>query len=332
VVYRPGIYPPELPAFAKRLTYLFLCSAVAVKWMVDVFTKPLKASDWELYLDIHIVSLLRLRRFPNLHRPKGYNDQMKWLMLFAQHQLMPVCADKIKVRAHVADTIGGAHLIPLKATTTEWKEVVPLLSQGTGVLKCTHDSGSTTLFEFLEPQTIAKLEAKYQRFLSREHGVGKGEWHYQGATRAFIVEEKLPGPAPDIGPADVKVHCVEGEPRMVHIIESRQSHSRQAFFSADGSRLKVRLKQHRGEIESYNFDVVREKVLPLAAALSAPFKYVRVDFYVIDDFPYFGELTFFEEAGIFPHPDEEQDLAAAIRINCTDPRPTLHSTLLKKNR
>lgn len=298
--------------------------------MIDALMLPLRARDWELYLDIHIVSLLRLRRFPNLHSPKGYNDQMKWLMLFAQHELMPVCADKIRVRTYVADTIGGAHLIPLKVTTSDWKDVVPLLAGGTGVLKCSHDSGSTTLFEFLEPQTIAKLEGKYQHFMSREHGVGKGEWQYRGATRAFIVEEKLPGPAPDIGPADVKVHCVQGEPRMVHIIESRQSQSRQAFFSADGSRLKVRLKQHREEIEMYDFEVVRQKVIPLAAALSAPFKYVRVDFYVINDFPYFGELTFFEEAGIFPNRYEEQDLAAVIGIDCSGPRPTIHSTLENK--
>ena len=81
------MYPPRLPAFLKRLMYVVLLLIVRLKWLSDRTFLPLHTHDWILYFDIHVASALRLKRLPNLRNPVGYNDQVKWLMLFAQHQL-----------------------------------------------------------------------------------------------------------------------------------------------------------------------------------------------------------------------------------------------------
>lgn len=263
---------------------------------------------------------------PNLRNPSGYNDQVKWLMLFAQHPLMPICADKVKVRDYVADRIGPDFLVKAKAVSRHWPDIEPFLWEGPGVLKCSHDSGSSTLFETMDLEKVKKLESRFERELLRQHGYGKGEWHYQRVVPQLIVEEKLPGPRPGAGPIDVKIHCVEGKPRLVHIIEDRQGDSRQAFFSATtGKRLELRVKPHRKRILEFDFQVVRTHVLPLALPLAEPFRYVRVDFYLVGNTPYFGELTFFEEAGLFSSRDEERDLSQAIGLRCDDPQPTIHN-------
>jgi hypothetical protein len=42
---------------------------------------------------------------------------------------------------------------------------------------------------------------------------------------------------------------------------------------------------------------------------------------------YFGELTFFEESGLFQNKEEEVDLAEQLEIKCTNPKPTIHNSL-----
>ena len=323
------MYPRHLPAVIKRTIYGFLFVISRLKWLIDMRSLPLLREDWSLYLDIHIASALRLRRLPNLFSPAGYNDQVKWLMLFSQHELMPICADKFRVRSYVADTIGEEYLIPLRAVGESWVEVEQALRRGDGVLKCSHDSGTATLFGSLSEEQIQSLRKLYETRLLREHGVGKGEWHYRGIRPVLMVEEKLPGSSPEVGPADIKVHCVNGEPRMVHIIDNRQTLSRQAFFSSEGKPLNLRIKPHRAKIENFDFEPVKQRIFPLVSRLANPFPYVRVDFYLVDGEPYFGELTFFEEAGLFSKKSEELDLASAIGIRCDNPRPTIHHSLAK---
>jgi len=323
------MYPQHFPDFLKKTLYGFLTLVVRLKWAKDRRSLPLRPHDWELYLDIHIASALRLHRLPNLIAPVGYNDEVKWLMLFSQHELMPVCADKFRARQYVAQTIGEEFLIPLRAVSESWIDIEQALKEGDGVLKCSHDSGTATLFDSLSEEQILNLKSLYESRLLREHGVGKGEWHYRGIKPLLIVEEKLPGSRPEVGPADIKVHCVGGEPRMVHIIDSRQTTSRQAFFSQDGESLNLRIKPHRAKIENFDFEGVRQKIFPLVSRLAKPFPYVRVDFYLVGEKPYFGELTFFEEAGLFLKRSEELDLASAIGIQCDKPQPTIHRSLLR---
>lgn len=322
------MYPAWLPIWFRWGIYAFLRTFIFVKWLLDRSALPLKSSDWGLYLDIHIVSVLRLHRLPNLLDPKGFNDQMKWLMLFDQHPLMRQCVDKYEVRSHVASVIGEEFLVPLRAHGYNWGDVESAISEGSGVIKCSHDSGSARIFEDLSNDEVRALEPRFTRLLRKRHGVGKGEWHYGGYTPRLLVEEKLPGTRPGCGPADVKVHCVSGEPRLIHVIEGRQSADQShAFFLPSGEKVALRVKAHRRDLSVPDIDSMISRVLPLARKLAHPFRYVRTDFYLIQDSVFFGELSFHEEAGLFRNKVEEFDLAKFLEIPCDHPRPTIHSDL-----
>lgn len=307
----------------KRVMYSALWLATRVKFALDSSHLPLKGSDWKLYLDIHIISALRLGRFPNLRAPKSFNDQIKWLMLFAQHPDMPQCVDKLLVRDYVRQKIGEQHLIPLLAVSEKWETIEPVLLSSKGVLKCTHDSGSALVFDRLSETTLPGLKVKYEKLLSREYGVGKGEWPYERATRALIIESRLEGLVDDSIPADIKIHCVQGYPRLIHVIADRNKAPKQAFFLADGTRVFPRIKPTRPQISEFDFEPVKAKILPLAESISEPFAYVRTDFYLSKGHPFFGEMTFFEESGLFRDSREALDLAALLQIECKMPSPTL---------
>ena len=312
----------------RKLIFLILSLVIRAKFLWDSRALPLKSHDWALYLDIHIVSALRLRRLPNLLNPVGFNDQMKWMMLFGQHELMPVCADKFEVREYVAKAIGEQYLIPLKAAGFQWSDVSASVAEGEGVLKCSHDSGSAYLFSNTSPEELVFLENRFEKLLQREHGVGKGEWYYGFYTPRLIVEERLWSPDRTTSPTDIKIHCVGGEPKLVHLIDGRQTGvERQAFFDPDGNPRPVRVKPHREALsQSYPLPPLKE-IMPLASALAAPFRYVRVDLYFVGARIYFGELSFHEQAGLFQSRDEELSLGQAVKIPCSDPNPTVNTAI-----
>lgn len=323
-MFRPGIYPPQFPLWAKRLTYQFIKFMVACKWAVDRLFLPLLPHDWSLYLDIHVIAAVRLRRLPNLLRPKGFNDQTKWLMLFAQHELMPRCVDKVAVREIVAEAIGERYLIPLRIVSTSWDEVASHISEGPGVMKCAHDSGSAWLFDHPTDSEIQSREAKFKALVSREYGVGKGEWMYRNVPRQILIEERLSGKSPEAAPDDIKVHCVNGQPSLIHVIRARRGIQKQAFFSPSGQRLLLRVKPHREQIEGLEIELILDLILVAVRKLASPFKYVRVDMYIVEDRAYFGELSFHEESGLFKNRAEEIDLANILGIECVNPAPTIH--------
>jgi hypothetical protein len=326
-MFRPGIYPPFAPLAAKRAMYFVLWALARLKWSLDTLRLPLNNADWLLYLDIHIISALRLRRFPSLLSPHGFNDQIKWLMLFAQHPDMPQCVDKLRVRDYVEEKIGGQHLIPLTAHSADWEDIAPILATSKGVLKCSHDSGSASFFDQVDPVSLPALRERYEGLLSREYGVGKGEWPYEKATRALLIEERLEGPDEASLPADIKVHCVRGIPKLIHVIADRNTVPQQAFFLTDGTRVFPRVKPARKQIVEFDFETVTAKILPLAGVLAAAFAYVRTDFYLSKGHAYFGEMTFFEEAGLFRDRREDSDLAALLGIECSSPMPSLKSSV-----
>jgi hypothetical protein len=319
------MYPQWLPNVLRKAIFLAISAASWLKWTLDRRSLPLTEADWQLYLDIHVVSAIRLKRLPNLLRPRGFNDQMKWLMLFGQDELMPECVDKLQARKVVSDKIGPQHLIPLRAAGS-WADVLPALKSGSGVLKCTHDSGSAVLFDSLSPDDIDKLEGRFHALLSKEHGVGKGEWHYGRFRPQLLVEERLPGSRPDCGPTDIKVHCVNGEPRLIHFIDGRQARDQsQAFFLPNGKRIQVAVKPDREQMREFDATRALQFVLPPAKKLAGNFRYVRTDFYLVEDKVFFGELSFHEQAGLFQSRREEQDLGRVLRISCDNPSPTLRS-------
>lgn len=301
---------------------------MACKWNIDRFFLPLETYDWGLYLDIHVIAAVRLRRLPNLLRPRGFNDQMKWLMLFAQHELMPRCVDKVAVREVVARAIGVDYLIPLRVVSESWDEVASRVSDGPGVMKCSHDSGSAWLFDDPTESEVRGHEEKFKALVAREYGVGKGEWMYRDVPRRILIEERLPGTSPGVGPADIKVHCVNGEPALIHVIEGRQGVQKQAFFSPTGQRLRLRVKPHRAQIEGFEIGAVLNLVLGPVRKLASPFRYVRVDMYVVENRAYFGELSFHEQSGLFKNRAEEIDLAKVLKIECVNPQKTIHRKVL----
>ncbi len=96
-------------------------------------------------------------------------------------------------------------------------------------------------------------------------------------------------------PFDYKVHCFNGTPQFVEVIGNRNLNTHQANVAIYDFNWK-RLEWTFGDYPMFEVDVEKPSVLnklyKVASILADDFKYVRLDFYIVEDDIYFGEYTF----------------------------------------
>ena len=154
--------------------------------------------------------------------------------------------------------------------------------------------GAIFLREVVGPDALADLHA----LASRDYSLVMREMQYAGLPRRVIVEALVPtadGEPPD----DFKFHCVHGKPLVCQIDHARFGHSWGRLFRlpdfapmdpADG------LVTPPGVMMPSPAQLAA--MMDIAARLSEPFDYVRVDLYDGLDGITFGELTFTPAASL----------------------------------
>lgn len=245
-------------------------------------------------------------------------------MFFAQDRRMPVFCDKIAVRQFVKEQIGEAYLVPL-ISSGPIEIVIPTLSNRQGVLKCSHDSGSAMVIDSPTEGETAVIRRRFEALLSKKYGVGKGEWPYGLVPPQLMFEELLPGTQDGVSPPDVKVHCVDGEPRLYEVIVGRQRLPHGSLFLPNGHQLTEHLRDDRIPLEEFPILTAIRLAEAPARSLSSGLRYARVDFYLAEQNLYFGEITFFPESGLFSV-EPGVDTSRLVGIPHDNPRESIYDS------
>jgi hypothetical protein len=202
----------------------------------------------------------------------------------------------------VVKTIGENYLNKIYGIYESPEEINFNELPNTFVIKTNHDSGSVFIIKDKNSSDIAKICKMIKSSLSKTYGLMKAEWPYGYIQKKIIVEKHihtLQG-----NPPDYKFHCVNGKVKWLQYIFDRDTNTKEAHYTRDFERLPVHLDwdfELAGDvlIKPNNWD----ELLYIAEKLAAPFKYVRVDLYNVDEKPLFGELTFFPKGGYYPSTD-----------------------------
>lgn len=201
---------------------------------------------------------------------------------------MVTLADKVAVKAHVADALGA-----------EW--VIPMIWHGTTlpeqpdwprpfVIKSRHGSNQNIYVRDHDPDWI-RLRRRIAKWCRHPYGQWLDEWLYAHIARGILVE-------PFIGqegqlPIDYKIFVFGGSARYVQVHLDRENAHRWIVFDRDWNRVST---------QTSGIDPAPPKSLAsmLAAAetLGRGFDFVRVDFYEVLGKPLFGEMTFYPGSGL----------------------------------
>lgn len=249
----------------------------------------------------------------DLNNPKTYNEKINWIKLNYENDLMPICADKYTVRQYVIDCGCGEILNELLWQGYNAKNIPFEKLPNRFVIKVTHGSGLNIICKNKKELDKKRTVKKLNKWLEKKYIPCYGEWFYGVIKPRIIIESFLSENNNEV-PKDYKLFCfnnVNGQHDVgltVVDINRMNHHKRQIFDNkwdlVPG--LSISFPNEKKDIlEKPN---QYEKMIHYAKVLSTPFPHARVDFYVINNKIYFGEITLTNGAGfakIKPHNKNE---------------------------
>ena len=147
------------------------------------------------------------------------------------------------------------------------------------------------------------------------------EWVYSKLKPMYIAEAILEN-ADGSDLIDYKFHCFNGEPRLLFLASDRYKGDNTLKFDWYDMELNHLPFKSKGydttnkKIEWFpEFDQMKE----IARKLSANIPNVRVDLYLVNGQIYFGELTFYHDAGFVPLEPFEWELKLGEMIHLPSP-------------
>ena len=127
------------------------------------------------------------------------------------------------------------------------------------------------------------------------------------------LQDSLPA-APSQELCDYKFFCFDGKPFMMYVSHDNAAAATTDFFDMDYNRLPIRMKDPNSETLPPKVPEF-EEMKRYAAMLAKGIPHARVDFYVIDHRVYFGEITFFHNAGFSPVRPEEWNIKLGAMLH-----------------
>lgn len=242
----------------------------------------------------------------NLKNPQTFNEKLQWYKLnYCPNQSLIInCTDKFKVRDYLKRK--GYHnlltnLIGLwdDAENIDWDSLPDKF-----VLKCTHGCAYNIICNDKSIFDKEKAVKQLKSWLKEDFSKFNVELHYGKISPKIICEEFL-------GDAitDYKFFCFNGEPEFFYVsrdlVNDRQAEM--GFFNLDGSKLPLIREDYKdiGEITPPKF---LTEMVEISKELSKDFPFVRVDFFLVDNYFKFAELTFTPGAAMMPIDPVEYDI------------------------
>lgn len=234
----------------------------------------------------------------DLENPKEFNEKLQWLKLkrYQNNPLVIQCADKVKVREYV-ETCGCAEiLIECIGVYTNEEEIPWEQLPEQFVLKCNHGAGYNIICPDKSKLDVEEAKKQLKIWLKEDYSLPYAEMHYHKIPRRIICEKYIQ-PEDGIVPDDYKVFCFDGNANYIMLCREREHQGEEEsckyYFFDKAWNFYPWDKSTSGET---NVCIKKpeqiDKMLEYAAVLSKGFPFVRVDFYVMNDRIYFGEMTF----------------------------------------
>lgn len=257
----------------------------------------------------------------NLDDPQTFSEKIQWIKLYDKNPLMPRCADKYTVRDYV-EKKGFSNLLNSLLWQGHNPEEIPFDDLPSRyVIKATH--GSTFNMIVKDASTVDRktIISTCKKWLKTDFLPCYGEWFYGrsgGIKPRIIIEEFLDSGSP-YGLDDYKVFVINGKVEMVLVCSERTSESHlEDFYDKDWNVINGIDMGEKKSGKVFSRPACLTQMLRAAEVLAAPFNLARVDFYIVNNSPIFGEITFTSGSGFDRfHPYEfDLELGHKLTLPC----------------
>ncbi len=240
---------------------------------------------------------LKVKQKLDLKHPITFNQKIQWIKLYDKEPLKPKCVDKYTVRKYIKKT-GCEELLNELFWEGYHPEDIPFDKlPDKYVIKVTHGQGMNIICKDTHSLDKKMVIKQLRKWMKEKYLPCYGEWFY-GKVRPRVIVEKFLGNSDNEEPTDYKVFCFHGEPKLIDVHTGRFSNHKRNFYDLSWNLIRnVSIKYPCDENAAIPKPEKLEEMLGYARILSKPFIHVRVDFYIVENKVYFGELTFTNGAG-----------------------------------
>lgn len=250
---------------------------------------------------IRTAYFLSFGRLPDLEQPQTFNEHICAIKCDEKTLRLAPYADKATVREYVKQTIGAQYLID-EIGVYKTPEEIPYESLPERfVIKCTHASGYNILVTGKSKLDTQAVNRRLKRWLSSNYYTAGRENNYKRISPRILIEQYL---ETQDALLEHKIFCFQGKPQFIDVNCFKGKRRTAALYDTQWNLLPVRMGYPADQ-----FDRPKQlsELLEAAEKLAAPFVFVRVDLYCIDDGILFSELTFTPGGGLVHFDPPEYD-------------------------
>ena len=239
----------------------------------------------------------------DLDNPESFSAKLQWLKLYDRNPAYTRMVDKYRVKKYVAKIIGEEYTVPTLGVWDYPEEIDFDGLPGRFVLKCTHDSHGLILCKDKETLDRKATVKTLKKALKNRYFYKFREWPYKRVRPRIIAEDFIGDP--DMGLVDYKIHCFNGEPKVILVCDGRYRDEAMTedFFDCEWNHLPVNRPGVPNAMPAMKKPEALEEMLSLARKLAdnrytGKIPFVRVDFYIVEGKVFFGEMTFYPASGL----------------------------------
>ena len=267
----------------------------------------------KLYLSLRFKTLTGY--WMNWGNPQSFNQKLQWMKLNDHNPMYSLCADKVAVRDYVARTIGSRYLIPIYGIYGKPEDIPYDKLPEKFVLKCNHGAKYNIICKNKEKLNVSETNNILKKWLSEKYYRKLREYHYKAIKPQIICEHYME--SSDKGDLnDYKVFVIAGEPYMIQVDLDRFGSHHRNIYDVNWNLLDVEISFPKGP--DVCKPIVLDEMLRCARKLGEGFREVRVDFYVVKDRLYFGEMTFFSGAGFSKYKPRQFEFEMGKKLSISD--------------
>lgn len=254
----------------------------------------------------------------HLKHPRNFNEKTQYLKIYDRNPLYTKLVDKYEAKEFAASVMGEEAIFKTLGVWDKFADIDFDLLPNEFVLKCTHDSGGLVICKNKAELDMEETKRKIEESLSNNYFFHGREWPYKNVPHRIIAEEYMVDES-GYELKDYKVYVFGGKAKYIHVDYDRFTNHRRNFYDTMWNYIPFTTlyptdKTHVVETPECLNEMIKQAEA-LADKADTP-AFVRVDFYVIKNKVYFGEMTFYHGAGIedFMPPEYNKVLGDLIDI------------------
>ncbi len=239
------------------------------------------------------------KKLPNINKPKLFHEKLFYLACNTDTTMWSKLADKYLVRDYVSTHYGRGILNKLYGVWDHPEDIDFDKLPDSFVIKTNNGCATVAIVRDKKQYDLVKLRSDLKEWMKLRFGDISGQCHYSRIEPKIIAEELLVQDGdPDKMLIDYKISCFNGEPKFISVFSDRAMYTHKVnemLYDMDWNPHPEWYDEHNSHLSESRLvqcPQCWEEMKDIAKKLSAGFKYCRVDLYVINGHPIFGELTF----------------------------------------